>query len=80
MWLFHLQKKELKQRTVQIYLNSLKHYFTYLIKQEIREDNPIRNIKLRGIKREHLYQILNKQELENLYESHPSETHDQKSS
>jgi integrase/recombinase XerD len=69
----HLQKREVKQRTVQIYLNSLKHYFTWLIKTEIREDNPINNIKIQGVKRQHLYHILNKQELENLYENYNTE-------
>lgn len=65
----HIQKRGIKQRTVQIYTGSLKHYFSWLIKREIREDNPIRSINIKGIKRQYLYDILKKQELETLYET-----------
>lgn len=65
----HIQKRGIKQRTVQIYTGSLKHYFSWLIKREIREDNPIRSINIKGIKRQYLYDILKKQELETLYEN-----------
>lgn len=63
----YLKKRKIKQRTVQIYIGSLKHYYTWLIKREIREENPIRNIDIKGIKRQYLYYILKKQELETLY-------------
>ena len=63
----HLQKRELKQRTVQLYIRNLKHYYDWLIKREIREDNPINQIDIKGVKRQFLYDILNKQELEKLY-------------
>lgn len=65
----HLQKRSVKQRTVQIYINSLHHYFMWLIAREIREDNPVRNINIKGIKRKQLYHILTKRELENIYEA-----------
>lgn len=65
----HIQKRGIKQRTVQIYTGSLKHYFSWLIKREIREDNPIRSINIKGIQRKYLYDILKKQELETLYEN-----------
>ncbi len=67
----NLKKRELKQSTIVIHLNSLKHYFTHLIKQDLREDNPIRNIKIKGVKRQSLHQILSKQELEQLYQDYP---------
>lgn len=65
----HIQKRGIKQRTVQVYTGSLKHYFSWLIKREIREDNPIRSINIKGVKRQYLYDILKKQELETLYEN-----------
>lgn len=65
----YIQKRGIKQRTVQVYTGSLKHYFSWLIKREIREDNPIRSINIRGVKRQYLYDILKKQELETLYEN-----------
>ncbi len=65
----YIQKRGIKQRTVQVYTGSLKHYFSWLIKREIREDNPIRSINIKGVKRQYLYDILKKQELETLYEN-----------
>ncbi|MAS87460.1 MAG: hypothetical protein CMH30_05735 [Micavibrio sp.] len=62
-----IQKREVKQRTVQLYIRSLKHYYDWLIKREIREENPINQIDIKGVKRQFLYEILNKQELEKLY-------------
>lgn len=57
-YVHNLQKRNIKQRTIQVYLNSLQHYFTWLIKQNKRTDHPSRNIKIQGIKRQHLYNIL----------------------
>ena len=74
----NLKKRELKQSTIVIHLNSLKHFFTHLIKQDLREDNPIRNIKIKGVKRQSLHQILSKQELEQLYQDYPFETLNEK--
>lgn len=65
----YLQKRGLKQRTVQCYMGSLKHYFTWLIKREIRTENPAQNLDVKGVKRQYLYDIIKKQELEQLYES-----------
>ncbi len=65
----HIQKRNIKQRTIQIYTGSLKHYFTWAVKQEIITENPIKQIKIQGIQRKYLYHIIKKQELENLYES-----------
>ncbi len=63
----HLQKREVKQRTIQLYVNSLNHYFKWITHQEIRQDNPTKNINIKGIKRRTLYHLLDKQELEALY-------------
>lgn len=65
----HLQKRGIKQITVQKYLGSIKHYFNWLIKREIREDNPARNIDIKGIKRKSLYDIIKMPELETLYQN-----------
>jgi integrase/recombinase XerD len=63
----HLRNKGVKQRTIQVYTGSLKHYFKWLIKEEIRDNNPLENLKIQGVKRKHLYHILEKQDLERLY-------------
>lgn len=55
------------QQTKRCYLRGVKHYFDYLIAQEQRSDNPAAFIQLKGIKRRTLYDVLNRQELDNLY-------------
>lgn len=73
-YIHYLQKRKVKQITVQGYLGSIKHYYNWLIKLEIREDlpgrqagNPARNIAIKGVKRKSLYDIIKMPELENLY-------------
>ena len=56
-YLKHLQNKGQQGITRSINLNTLKHYFDYLIGNEIRNDNPAKHIKLRGTKQKHLYPI-----------------------
>ena len=45
----------------------VKQYFNFLIQQDERADNPAEFIQLKGLKRKTLYDILNRQELDNLY-------------
>jgi len=66
-YIHYLQKRNVKQITVQGYINSTRHYYNWLIKREIREDNPARNIAIKGVKRKSLYDIIKMPELENLY-------------
>ncbi len=58
------------QHTKGCYLRGVKHYFNYLIRNEERKDNPAEFIQLKGIKRKTLYDILNRQELDNLYHNY----------
>lgn len=69
-YLNSLQKKGQHNKTRNINLNILKHYFNYVMKAKIREDNPARQIKLRGTKAKKLYPIFTKQELESLYHNY----------
>lgn len=61
------RKKNLNQRSVSAMLNSLKHYFNFLEKTGQYNENPTTQIKIHGIKRRILYDILSHQELESLY-------------
>jgi len=63
----YLKNKGLQQRSIQQSVNSLKHYFKWLIKRQLRNDNPTSNVNIKGIKRRKLYNVLSKQELEKLY-------------
>lgn len=69
-YLKHLQNKGQQGITRSINLNTLKHYFDYLISKEIRNDNPAKHIKIRGTKQKHLYPIFTKEELESIYKNY----------
>lgn len=69
-YLKHLQNKGQNNQTRSINLNILKHYFDYLIANEIRNDNPAKHIKIRGTKQKHLYSIFTKEELESIYKNY----------
>jgi site-specific recombinase XerD len=69
-YLKHLQNKGQQGITRSINLNTLKHYFDYLIQNEIRNDNPAKHIKIRGTKQKHLYPIFTKEELESIYKNY----------
>ena len=63
----YLRNKKVTSRSIQSYINSLKHYYKWIIKRGLRNDNPTTNIDIKGIKRSSLYHILTKQELEKIY-------------
>jgi len=63
----YLKKRKLKQRTAQVYVGSIKHYYNWLIRLEKIEINPVNNVVIKGVKRKTLYNLLNKKELESLY-------------
>lgn len=69
-YLKHLQNKGQQGITRSINLNTLKHYFDYLISNEIRNNNPAKHIKIRGIKHKKLHQIFSKEELESIYKNY----------
>lgn len=66
----HLKNKGVKQRTTQLNIISLKHYFNWLVKRELRDNNPTLNINIKGIKRRKLYNIINKIVLEKIYHNY----------
>ena len=76
-YLKHLQDKGQHNKTRNINLNILKHFFDYQIGIEQREDNPAKHIKIRGTKSRTLYPTFTKQELESIYHSYemPIEEH-----
>ncbi len=61
------RKVGLKQRTVSMEVNAIKHYYNFLsITHQVLE-NPTTQIQIKGIKRQTLYDVLTSQELEKLY-------------
>ena len=76
-YLNHLQKRGQENKTRNIRLNVIKQFFNYQIEHGHRVDNPVAHLKIRGTKRQKLYPVLSKQELEEIYINHeiPTEEH-----
>ena len=74
----YLKNKGITQRSVQLHIIALKHYFTWLVKRDVRNDNPTLNINIKGIKRQKLYNIINKPTLEKIYHDYDIENLEKK--
>lgn len=72
-YLNYLQKKGQQNKTRNVNLGAIKHYFNYLMSIEVRIENPARQIKLQGTKTKKLYNLFTKQELENIYHNYKTE-------
>ena len=79
-YLNHLQKKGQENKTRSIRLNVIKQFFNWQIEQGKRADNPIAHLKIRGNKRQKLYPLLSKQELEEIYTAYEIPTTEHKKS
>lgn len=62
------KNKGCKQKTQQLTVIMLKHFFNFLISEEAMEENPAGIILIRGVKSKILYDTLTPQELESLYQ------------
>lgn len=69
----HLQRKGTTKKTVKHKIGTIKIYFKYLLSENYRNDNPIENINIKGVKRIINYNILEADELEDLYYSFETE-------
>lgn len=69
----YLNRKGNSKKTVNHKLQSLKIYFNYLIEIAERSDNPIANTVVKGVKRIVHYNLLDPDELEDLYYSYETE-------
>ena len=76
-YLNYLQKRGQENKTRNIRLNVIKQFFNWQIEHGARADNPVAHLKIRGTKRQKLYPILSKQELEEIYINYeiPTEQH-----
>jgi len=69
----HLQRKNNTKKTVKHQIGITKNYFKYLLSENYRVDNPIENINIKGVKRIINYNLLDADELEDLYYSFETE-------
>jgi site-specific recombinase XerD len=63
----HCKKLGNKQRTVQINVGHLKHYYNFLISRDQLNQNPCSDIDIKGVKRKILYETFTPQELDDMY-------------
>ena len=63
----HMHEKGKSKKTIHGQLNIIRHYFNYLISESKREDNPAAGVYVRGIVRKLPNNLLNMDELEELY-------------
>jgi site-specific recombinase XerD len=59
------------QKTIANYLLHIRKFYNFLMSEGMVKQNPVAHIKVQGIKRKVYYDILNKEELEQLYREYP---------
>jgi len=69
----YLQRKGTTKKTVKHKIGTIKIYFKYLLSENYRIDNPVENINIKGVKRTINYNLLEADELEDLYYSYETE-------
>ena len=68
----YLQQKAVSKKTINHRLGSVKNYLNYLVQENYKSDNPLANTTVKGIKRQIHYNLLDPEELEDLYYSFES--------
>lgn len=71
-YLSALQARGLEAATRSIRLNVIKHYFNWQVTTGSRSANPVSHLKIRGSRRQTLYPILSRVELDGLYLNYPT--------
>lgn len=69
----HYNIKGTEKKTIAHYILHVKKYFDWLISEGEITDNPCSNIKIKGIQRKVLHEILTIEELEKLYNNYHTE-------
>ncbi len=70
----YLQQKRLKVQTINNQLISIRSYFDYLIETDERTNNPLEKVSVKGTTKRVLHNLLDADELEDLYYSYKIET------
>jgi integrase/recombinase XerD len=66
-----LQKRQLKARSVSMYLRAIKKYYNYLIlTKQFKRENPVIKINIHGVKRKKTLDILSYNELLDIYDDY----------
>lgn len=70
----YCSNKGTSQRTIQHYMNTVKHFYEHLEEEGRIDTNPVLGVEVKGVKRKVLYHILQPHELHQLYNQYPGET------
>ena len=60
------------QKTIANYLNHIRKFYQFLMSEGTVKENPVAHIKVQGIKRKVYHDILNTDELQQLYQNYPT--------
>jgi len=71
----HYNVKGTGKKTIAHYIMHLKKYYDFLQEENEAADNPCSNIKIKGIKRKVLYEVVSTEELEQLYNGYATDIH-----
>jgi integrase/recombinase XerD len=63
----YCKKQGNKQRTLQVIVNGIKHYYNFLLSRDEVTENPCTNVDIKGVKRKTLYETFTPEELETIY-------------
>ncbi|WP_024773094.1 tyrosine-type recombinase/integrase [Aquimarina macrocephali] len=69
----HLQQKKIKPQTINNHLVTIRNYFDYLIERAERSENPLEDVSVKGTVKKMLHNLLEPDELEDLYYSYQTE-------
>ncbi|MGB5982085.1 MAG: site-specific integrase [Nonlabens sp.] len=70
----HLQKKQLQVQTINNHIVTLRNYFDYLVEINQRAENPIEEVSVKGTVKRVMHNLLDTDELEDLYYSYPTDS------
>lgn len=67
----HLNERNVGKKTQVTYIKHLNHYYNFLRSEEGVKDNPASHIRIKGVKRKVLHNILTPEELDSIYKNYP---------
>lgn len=71
----YCSNKGTSQRTIQHYMNTVKHFYEHLEEEGRVDINPVLGIEVKGVKRKVLYHILQPHKLHLLYNQYPPDSY-----
>jgi integrase/recombinase XerD len=67
----YLNERNVGKKTQVTYIKHLNHYYNFLRSEEGVKDNPASHVRIKGVKRKVLHNILTPEELDSIYKNYP---------